>query len=409
MRIARLICALGALALVTSQAAAQSGADFFKGKTLTYIVATAPGGGYDTYGRLVAKYLVKHLGMDKAIVRNMPGAGHIIGANFLYASKPDGLTLGTFNTGLIYAQLLDTKGIEFDLTKMSWIGKAAAETRTFVVGDHTSYMTFQDALNSDRPLKLAVSGIGSASYTETRLLERAFPDLKLDVIPGFSGTEDAMSIMREEVDGTFASRSSYVPFVENGDGRFLLDVGGESHEGIPQARDVVKGEVGEAIIAVIESQATLARFTAGPPGIPEDRLEALRDAYMAAMQDPELLAETKKLDVPIEPMRGDGVAKAVLSALDRPPEVKAVIAEALNVEIPAETVEVSLKSVEDEGKKITFDKDGQDVTASVSGSRTKVMINGAEDKRKNLTVGMACTVTYNPSGEMEASLVDCKK
>ena len=409
MRIARLICALGAFALVTSQAAAQSGADFFKGKTLTYIVATSAGGGYDTYGRLVAKYLVKHLGMSKAIVRNMPGAGHIIGANFLYASKPDGLTLGTFNTGLIYAQLLGTKGIEFDLTKMSWIGKAASETRTFVVGKHTPYMTWQDALNSDRPLKLAVAGIGSASYTETQLLELAFPDLKLDVIPGFSGTEDTMAIMREEVDGSFASRSSYLPFVENGDGRFLLDVGGATHEGIPQARDIVKGDVGEAIIAVMESQATLARFTAGPPGIPEDRLEALRDAYMAAMQDPELLAETKKLDIPVEPMRGDDVAKAVLSALDRPPEIKAIIAKALNVEIPAETVEAALKAVSDGGKQIVFDKGGEDVTASVSGSRTKVMIDGADGKRGDLTVGMACTVTYNPSGEMEASLVDCKK
>lgn len=407
MRTPKLLCALGVLALATGAASAQDGADFFKGKTLTYIVATAAGGGYDTYGRLVSKYLVKHLGMDKAIVRNMPGAGHIIGANFLYASKPDGLTLGTFNTGLIYAQLLDREGIKFDLTKMSWIGKAAAETRTFVVGDHTGFNSFDDALNADRPLKLAVSGIGSASYTETRLLTRAFPDLELEVIPGFSGTEDAMAIMREEVDGTFASRSSYLPFVQNGDGRFLLDVGGETYEGVPQARDVVKGEVGEALIAVIESQATLARFTAGPPGIPDDRLEALRDAYMAAMADPELLAEAARLDIPIIPLRGDAVAKAVAAALDRPPEIKAVIAEALNVEIPTETVEVSLTGVEDEGRQILFESGGETVTASVSGSRTKVMIDGAEGKRKNLTVGMACTVTYNPSGEMEATLVDC--
>ncbi|MGH6922510.1 MAG: Bug family tripartite tricarboxylate transporter substrate binding protein [Propylenella sp.] len=408
MRVAKLLLALGAVALAGGTAAAQSGADFFKGKTLTYVVATEPGGGYDTYGRLVSKYLVKHLGMDKALVRNMPGAGHIIGANFIYASEPDGLTIGTFNTGLIYAQLLGQEGVQFDLTKMSWVGKAAAETRTLVVGDHTEFNTFDDLLASGRQVKLAVAGVGSASYTETQLLARAF-GINFQVIPGFSGTEDAMAIMREEVDGTFASRSSYVPFVGNGDGRFLLDVGGATHEGVPQARDLARDEVAEAIVAVIESQATLARFTAGPPGIPEDRIEALRDAYMAAMQDPELLAEAKKLDIPIEPLRGEEVAMAVSAALDRPPDVKAVIAEALAVEIPKETVEVSLTGIEDEGRKIVFDTGGETVTASISGSRTKVMIGGAEGNRKDLAAGMQCTVTYAPDGEKEASLVDCAK
>ena len=409
MRLAKLLAAsLATVVLASGSADAQNGADFFKGKTLTYIVATAPGGGYDTYGRLVSKYLAKHLGMDKAIVRNMPGAGHIIGANFLYASEPDGLTIGTFNTGLIYAQLLSQEGVQFDLTEMSWIGKAAAETRTLVVGDHTEFNTFEDLLASDREVKLAVAGVGSASYTETQLLARAF-GINFQVIPGFSGTEDAMAIMREEVDGTFASRSSYVPFVQNGDGRFLLDVGGASHEGVPQARDLTKDEVAEAIVAVIESQATLARFTAGPPGIAEDRLEALRDAYVAAMQDPELLEETKKLDIPIEPLRGDAVAAAVSAALDRPTEVKAVIAEALSVEIPVETVEASLTGVEDEGRKIMFESGGETVTASISGSRTKVMIGGAEGKRGDLVAGMNCTVTYAPDGEKEASLVDCAK
>jgi tripartite-type tricarboxylate transporter receptor subunit TctC len=408
MRLAKLLWALATLSLAGGTAAAQDGAEFFKGKTLTYVVATEAGGGYDTYGRLVSKYLVKHLGMDKAIVRNMPGAGHIIGANFIYASKPDGLTIGTFNTGLIYAQLLEHDGVEFDLTKMGWVGKAAAETRTLVVGDHTEFITFDDVLKAERPIKLAVAGIGSASYTETQLLARAF-GIDFQVIPGFSGTEDAMAIMREEVDGSFASRSSYLPFVQNGDGRFLLDVGGATYEGVPQARTLVKDDVGEAIVAVIESQATLARFTAGPPDIPADRLEALRNAYMAAMQDPELLAEAKKLDIPIEPMRGDEVAKAVSAALDRPDDVKAVIAEALNVEVPAETVEASLTGVEDEGRKIMFDKGGDTVTASISGSRTKIMIDGAEGKRDSLAVGMNCSVTYSPGGEQEASLVDCKK
>ncbi len=101
-RIPALVGLLGALSL-GAPALADSATDFFKGKTMTYIVATSPGGGYDTYARLIAKHMEKYLPVGKIIVKNVPGAGHIIGANQLYAAKPDGLTIGTFNTGLIYA------------------------------------------------------------------------------------------------------------------------------------------------------------------------------------------------------------------------------------------------------------------------------------------------------------------
>ena len=94
-----------------SPSQAQGGAEFFKGKTVTYIVATAPGGGYDAYGRLVAEYMQKHLPGSTFVVKNMPGAGHVIGANAIYAAKPDGLTIGTFNTGLIYNQLIGLEGV----------------------------------------------------------------------------------------------------------------------------------------------------------------------------------------------------------------------------------------------------------------------------------------------------------
>ena len=375
---------------------------------MTYIVATSAGGGYDKYGRLVGKYMAKHLGLDKVVVRNMPGAGHIIGANFLYAAEPDGLTIGTFNTGLIYAQLIGREGVQFDLTKMSWVGKAAADTRTLVVGDHTEFQTFDDVRKSDRKIKLAVSGVGSASYTETRLMARAF-NLNLDVIPGFSGTEDTLAIMREEVDGTFASMSSYAPFIADGEGRFLIGVGGEARDGVPQARDLVEDEVGEALVAVIESQATLARLTAAPPGVADDRLAALRKAYLAALSDPELLADAEKLGIPIVPLGGDDVSAAVSAALDRPPEVKAVIAKLLEVEIPTETAKVTLTDIKKEGRQIFFQNAGEEVKVKISGSRTTLKIDGAEAKRKNLVVGMNCTVTYAKDGDREATLVDCAK
>ena len=132
--------------LAAGAAQAQTGADFFKGKTVTYIVATAPGGGYDLYGRLIAEYMQRNLPGSTFVVKNIPGAGHMIGTNTIYASKPDGLTIGTFNTGLIYNQLIQAEGVKFDLTKMSWIGKAASEPRVFVVGAQSPIKTFEDLM-----------------------------------------------------------------------------------------------------------------------------------------------------------------------------------------------------------------------------------------------------------------------
>src|SRR3954467_15291700 len=127
-----------------SAALAQSEADFFKGKTVNYIIATAPGGGYDYYGRLVAEYMQKHIPGSTFVVRNVPGAGHIVGANTIYASKPDGLTIGTFNTGLIYNQLVGLDGLKADLTKMSWLGKASTDPRAVVISVNSPIKTFAD-------------------------------------------------------------------------------------------------------------------------------------------------------------------------------------------------------------------------------------------------------------------------
>src|ERR687898_1689453 len=106
--------AVAAAVLAAGAAQAQTGADFYKGKTVTYIVSTAPGGGFDLYGRLISEYMQKYLPGSTFVVKNVPGAGHLIGTNTIYSSKPDGLTIGNFNNGLIYNQLIKTEGVKFD-------------------------------------------------------------------------------------------------------------------------------------------------------------------------------------------------------------------------------------------------------------------------------------------------------
>ena len=325
----KLAAGVAVAAIVAGGASAQS--DAFKGERITYIITTDPGGGYDTYGRLVAKYMEKHLPGSQFVVQNIPGAGHIVGTNTLFASDPDGLTIGTFNTGLINSQLLGREGIQFDLSKMSWIGKAASDTRSLVVSKECPYQSIEEMKAASDPIQMAAAGVGSAAYVDTILIAEAL-GLNFDIIPGFDGNEGEMSMMRGEVCGQVGSTSSLEPFVENGNGKFVLQVGGTAEGDVPLARDLAPDDRGKAILAIIEAQSELGRFTAGPPGIPEDKLAALRDSYTAALTDPELLKEAETLDIPIDPAPGDVVAERVGAALGQSPETIELLKEAAKEE-----------------------------------------------------------------------------
>jgi tripartite-type tricarboxylate transporter receptor subunit TctC len=313
----RSFCLAAALA-IAQPSLAQMGAEFYNGKTVTYIVATGPGGGYDTYGRLVAEYMQKYLPGSTFVVKNVPGAGHLVGANTLYASKADGLTIGTFNTGLIYNQLIENEGVKFDLRKMSWIGKAGADPRVVMVSAHTPFKTLDDLRHSKSEILFAVGGAGSATFVETMVLINA---LKLPAkrLTGYIANDDQMAMRRGEIHAAVGARSTYEEFVKNGFGRFIIQIGGTDTD-VPQLGDVVKDPAATALISLVRSQGEISRLTAGPPGIPADRLESLRTAYSKALSDPELRAKAAKLGRPVEPATGEEVAKLVNAALDQSPE-----------------------------------------------------------------------------------------
>lgn len=316
-----------AAAVAASPAAAQDGAAFFDGKTITYIVATAPGGGYDTNGRLVAEYMQKYLPGSTFVVQNMPGAGHILAANYIYASDPDGLTIGTFNTGLIYNQLVGADGVQFDLDRMSWIGKLASEPRVIVVSDTSGINSFQDLTALKEPVKFASAGVGSASYVEIMMLKDAL-DLPIQIITGYNGNEDQLALRRGEVQGIVASRSTFQRFVDEGHGRFIAQIGGPQTD-VPQLSSLVSGQRAQSTVALIQSNSSISRLTVGPDGMPADRLAALREAYARAAADPEFLKRAAALDLPIDPMIGEDLRRAIGAALAQPKETVDLLQQAL--------------------------------------------------------------------------------
>jgi len=302
--------------------AADAEAEFFSGRTITYIVSTDPGGGYDLYGRLLARNLGKYLPGTRIIVRNVPGAGQIIGANTIYASRPDGLTFGIFNTGMIYGQLLGLEGIRFDLREMSWIGSLAAEGRALMVSSRSEIQNIRDMQVSETEILMASAGLGSSSYVETKILQSAL-GLNVRIISGMLGGDTHLSMLRGELSGSLNAASSHDEFVARGDGKYILSIsGGESQlPGVPQARDLVTDADALRLLNLVETVGDLGRLTVGPPDIPPSRLAYLRDAFARVANDPELLAQAESLNIPISPTEGAEVEIKMRAVLDQPPEL----------------------------------------------------------------------------------------
>jgi tripartite-type tricarboxylate transporter receptor subunit TctC len=397
---------LAASSVPLAVAAAASSVDFYKGKTVNYIVSTAPGGGYDLYGRLVSDAMQKYLPGSTFVVRNVPGAGHIVGANTIYKSDADGLTIGTFNTGLIYNQLIGLKSIRFDLGKMSWIGKAASDPRVVVVSAESGIKSWQDLMSRKEKVNFATAGVGSAAYVETTVLQKLLK-MPISIKTGYNGNQDELAMRRGEIVGTIASRSSMEGFVRNGYGRFVAQIGGTEKD-VPQLSTLVSDPDAKRFIALVQSQGDLARLTAGPAGIPQDRLQALRQAYDKAMQDPDLQEKAKKAGRPIEALTGQEVEARIKEALNQPSATVALIQEAMSAEAPRAEVKGKLDSLADSNKSFKLKTaDGKVVSGEISGSRTKLAINGSPAKRDALKTGMQCTLVSH-EGSAEAVSLMCQ-
>lgn len=299
---------------------------------VTYIVATKPGGGYDTYARTIAPFLQKYLPGSTVVIKNVDGAGHIIGTNELYGSKADGLTIGTFNTALVYGQIVGQEGIRFDLTKMTWISKLSNDNRVMIVGSKTPYKTFEDALKASQTnaLKMATNGPTSAAQVDALLLQES-TGLKVRPIPGYQGKDGDLAVIRGEVDGEVGTYGSLKPLVDSGDARVLLQMGQSKDPGLPDIpliTDIVKADK-KNIASLMIANAALGRLNAAPPEVPAARRAALIQAFQKAVADPEFQATAKKADLLIDAAYGDDVTNLIKASLTHPADELKLLKEIL--------------------------------------------------------------------------------
>jgi tripartite-type tricarboxylate transporter receptor subunit TctC len=298
-------------------ASAADAAKFYKGKVLEFIVPYSPGGGTDTYARMIAPFIGKYTGTT-VVIRNMPGAATIYGNNFLYSAKPTGLRISITNTsGMVLAQLFKQKGVRYDINKFNWLGRIVGSKRVFLVGKNTPYHTLKD-LEAAKQIKISSSGPTSAASLTYVLLGHAldWPPGKLAQIYGYSsGRELMMAVMQGETDATCLAHSTAARFHREGLVRAMLTVAEKRSVYLPDAptpyeQVKISKEKGWPL-TVFLSLEEIRRGLITSPGVPKDKVDFLREAISQTLKDKKLLAKAAKVKRGIDPLGGKEMEKAI--------------------------------------------------------------------------------------------------
>jgi tripartite-type tricarboxylate transporter receptor subunit TctC len=319
-------------------ARADAVSDFYAGKTITLIAGFPPGGGYDTYVRVLARHYGRLIPGHPAVVpTNMPGAGSLLAANYLYGKAlNDGLTLGMFAASAAMEPLLGNKSALFDAAKFSWIGSMSQDIAYCGVWQTPgAAQTFDEMMSKE-----TIFGGGAAAsiiYQHPLVLKNVL-GAKIRVIPGYPGTREVnLAMHRGEVNGVCGLYVSTISAtfrdeVASGQLKPVIQMGNKTsaeYGNVPSVFDYAKTDMDRAVLDVHFKQLLLGRGVAGPPAIPADRLKALRDAFLATMKDKDFLAEAEKIGLDIDPATAEEVEQMLMRFAAYPPEVFRMAQEAI--------------------------------------------------------------------------------
>jgi tripartite-type tricarboxylate transporter receptor subunit TctC len=315
---------VGALALLAAPFAhAQNKPEpFYKGKTINIVVGFGPGGGYDLYARLLARFLGNYIpGNPNVIVQNLTGAGGVRAANQIYTAAPkDGTYIAGVNQGTAMFQMLGGKGAQYDPAKFQWLGSMAHSNNTVYMWRASGVVSIDDARK--REVSLAGSGVISDANIYPAVLN-ALLDTKFKIINGYTGTNDSnLALERGEVEGrgggAYSSLVSTKPdWLRDNKLAIICQIGFEKEPDLPDVPlllDLVKGEEAKQIATVVTLPTAIGYNHWVAPEVPADRVEILRKAYEQALKDPELIAEAAKQSLEIRPKTGEELAAMVKKA-----------------------------------------------------------------------------------------------
>ncbi len=299
-----------------------------EGERVTLVVPYSPGGGYDTYARMIAPYLEEELG-GTVVVENRDGAGGLLAINNLTTEEPDGTTIAIMNgQGSVGAALAGAPGASFDVDGLTYLGKVSGEAPVAVVGARTDYETWEDVRDASG-FQWASTGPGAEDYINSSFLTSVF-EMDGEVVAGFPGSSEAeLAVTAGDADGMTGDPSSRRSAIENGDHRPVMVIGREKAEWLPEDVPLISEiEATEEQAALIEPQVALmemGRPLVAPPGMDDDLTACLRDAVAATLQNEELVTDAEQQDRPINYLSGDEVEGLVQELLDAPEEYRELL------------------------------------------------------------------------------------
>jgi tripartite-type tricarboxylate transporter receptor subunit TctC len=337
MRLRTSVYACAAVLFAVALAHAQTPADFFKGKTVEIYVGYSVGGGYDLYARLLARHMGKHIPGNPTIVpKNMEGAASLRLANWLYQVAPkDGTVFGTIGRGTAFDPIFGQKGAQFDATKFTWIGSANDEVSVCVALQTSGIAKFSDVLQKE----LTIGGTGPADDTVQfpRVLNAVLGS-KFNIVAGYPGGNDIVLAMeRGEVQGRCGwswstVKLTHMDWVADKKISILIQLSLAKHPDladVPLTTDFATTEEQKKVTKLIFARQVMGRPFLAPPGVPADRAEALRRAFMDTMNDSDFLADAKKSQFEITPVSGERVQELVNEIYRTPTDIARRAAAAL--------------------------------------------------------------------------------
>ncbi len=302
---------------------------FFAGREIKLIVGTGAGGGYDTYGRLVARYLGKHIvGNPVFVTQTLPGASGAKAVNFLYSVAPrDGSVIATFNNAMPFYQALGHAGIQFKSEELSWIGSLSGVVNVISVWHTAGVRTIEDAKHKE--VIMGATGVGGTMATYPAILNSTI-GTKFKIITGYEGGNSVnLAIERGEVQGRGSNpwtswKATNPDWVRDKKILPLVQVGLKKDPDLPDVPlllDLARNDTERQMFRFVAASISMERPFAAPPRIPSARLKAYRDGFEKMWNDAEFIAEAATRDMDIDPLRGERVQEIVASIIATPPDI----------------------------------------------------------------------------------------
>jgi tripartite-type tricarboxylate transporter receptor subunit TctC len=325
-----LIALLAGLACVAPASAAQ---DFYQGKQIRLLISTAPGGGYDTYARALARHMSKHIpGNPRIVPRNLPGSDGAIVASTLYYSVPrDGLTFAALTNGIAMEPLFDRFIGRFDALRFSWIGSIGRLMDVCVTWHTSAVKTIEDA--KQREVIVSASGSTGNSAMMPKIANELL-GTKFKVITGYADPDVTLAMERGEAEGvcglTYTTLKAARPeWFAEGKLNILLQIGltkVPDLPNVPSALDLLSNPADREVLELLLVRQEMGRPFAAPPGVPADRVALLRRAFEATLKDPAFLSDAARLQMEIDPLTGPEIEALLAKSYSAPPGIVAAAA-----------------------------------------------------------------------------------